>query len=71
MTEINIISTNRQKPNTCGSCKHIDNELGLVALHCDILLEQEQKEGYDIADGKVRSWWKCQFEPSKYESRHE
>jgi len=69
MVEITIVSTNQQKPNTCGSCEHTNNDLGLVALHCDILMEQEKREKYDCPDGKVRSWWKCQFKPSKYTSR--
>lgn len=63
MTRIKIINTNEGKPNTCGSCKHTDNKLGVVALHCDLL------EGEEYDWGKVRSWNKCQFKPSMYEKR--
>ena len=66
---ITIVSTNQMKPNTCGSCIHTDNDLGLVALHCDILREEQIRCGYDCPDGKVRSWEKCNFKPSRYKKR--
>ncbi len=73
MKKITIFNTNQEKPNTCGGCKHTDNDLGIVALHCDLLLKEEEKEYKTnkniIADGKVRSWYKCQFKPSKYEAK--
>lgn len=73
MAKITFCCTNENKPNTCGSCKHTDNDLGIFALHCDLLLK-EHKEEYKtnkniIPDGKVRSWWKCEFKPSKYISQ--
>lgn len=68
---IKVISLNEEKPNTCDSCKHTDNDLGLVALHCqllyDIILESKDEE-YDDSD-KVRSWNTCTFNPSRYEPR--
>jgi hypothetical protein len=64
-TEIIIHNLNQEKVNTCGSCKHTDNHLGIVALHCD-LLYNSQKDSEDFEDGKVRSWNKCHFKPSKF-----
>ncbi len=52
----------------CGNCKHSDNDLGLVALHCDLICGIEDKNG-EISDGKVRSWEKCNFQPSHWKSR--
>lgn len=59
-----LVTLNEQKPNTCGSCLHTDNDLGLVALYCD-LIERKEENNW----GKVRSWHKCRFKPSKYQSR--
>lgn len=73
MSEINIISLNQGKPNTCGSCKHSDNDLGFVSLRCAFIYEEmdsdEEHDGewYDFA--KVRSWNECHYKPSKYEPR--
>lgn len=64
--KMNIL--NEKKPNTCGSCNHTDNFLGIVALHCD-LLYVNSKDPDKYNDGKVRSWNKCHFKPSRYEKR--
>jgi hypothetical protein len=65
---INIVNTNKFLPNTCGSCKHTDNKLGVVALHCQLLydegMDKNDLEGYDW--GKVRSWEECYFKPSRW-----
>ena len=65
---INIISTNQLFPRTCGSCKHTNNKLGVVALHCQIIYDkaitEDDLEGADF--GKVRSWEKCYFKPSRW-----
>jgi len=61
MKIIKIVSLNQEKPNTCGSCKHTQNDLGMIALHCKLLYD---KEDYD--NEKRRSWNKCCFKPSKY-----
>jgi hypothetical protein len=50
---ISFCNLNQGKPNTCGSCKHTDNDLGFVALHCDIWLKLKMPES------KVRSWEKA------------
>jgi len=73
MVEINIISLNQELPNTCGSCRHTDNELGFVSLRCALIYaemeadEEHDAEWYDFA--KVRSWHECHYKPSKYEPR--
>uniref|UniRef100_A0A6M3X6J0 Uncharacterized protein n=1 Tax=viral metagenome TaxID=1070528 RepID=A0A6M3X6J0_9ZZZZ len=71
--EINIISLNEEKSNTCGSCIHTNNNLGLVSLHCQLIYDEALKsddpnamENCDFA--KVRSWNKCHFKPSRYNS---
>jgi hypothetical protein len=69
--EINIISLNQEKPNTCGSCIHTDNNLGVVALHCqsmyDEALASSDPDALEKCDwAKVRSWDKCHFNPSRY-----
>ncbi len=69
MIEINIISLNEGKPNTCGSCKHTDNDLGFVALHCQLLYDLIPEEGEVDSSDKVRSWEVCCFHPSKWEPR--
>jgi hypothetical protein len=74
--KVTIVSLNQEKPNTCGSCAHTDNDLGIVALHCQIIYDEaladpdpNSLENYDFA--KVRSWDKCHFKPSKYLSSNE
>jgi len=73
MVKVNIISLNEEKPNTCGSCKHSDNDLGFVSLRCDLIYEEmlndeeHNSEWYDFA--KVRSWHECHYSPSRYEPR--
>lgn len=57
-TKINIVCTNEEKPNTCGSCYYTDNDLGLVALHCTCQ-EEEAKAVHWDEYGKVRSYAKC------------
>jgi hypothetical protein len=52
----------------CGNCKHSDNDLGLVALHCELIYGTTEEDG-GLSDGKVRSWEKCNFKPSKWEER--
>ena len=76
---IYVVSTNEEKPNTCGSCKHSDNELGFVSLRCKLLndemnnqydkLSKDETDEHLLDYDKVRSWSKCYFEPSKYEPR--
>ena len=72
MVEINIVSLNREKPNTCGSCTHTDNDLGFVSLRCALIHkemeedEEHDSEWYDFA--KVRSWHDCHYNPSRYQS---
>lgn len=69
MVKVNIISLNQEKPNTCGSCIHTDNDLGVVSLRCALLYkemdEDDEHDGewYDFA--KVRSWDEC---CSRYQS---
>lgn len=58
----------KAKPNTCGTCKHTDNKLGLFAYHCDLMVGRILKDGEED-DGKVRSWEKCNFKPSRYAMR--
>jgi len=67
MKKIIIKSCNKEELMTCGSCKHADNDLGLVALHCDLICGTSEDGEYN--DGKVRSWEKCSFNPSRYEKR--
>ena len=57
---IKVVSLNQEKPNTCGSCKFTDNNLGIVALHCTCNNE-EAKEVWHDESGKVRSWNKCKY----------
>jgi hypothetical protein len=64
-TKIIIHNLNEEKPNTCGSCKHTDNDLGIVALHCDLIYDS-QGAYCEFEDGKVRSWNECSFKPSMY-----
>ena len=71
---IGIISLNEEKPNTCGSCKHSDNDLGFVSLRCQIIydeaLESDDPESMEKADfAKVRSWHNCSFDPERWEIR--
>ena len=69
---INIVSINEMKRNTCGSCKHSDNEYGVVALHCQLIIDDFQNGIYsgECCDwGKVRSWDKCHFKENKWEPR--
>ena len=70
---VNIVSLNQEKPNTCGSCIHTDNELGVVSLRCQLIYDEAIKsddpyalENCDFA--KVRSWHDCHFNPSHYNS---
>jgi hypothetical protein len=52
----------------CGNCKHSNNSLGIVAYHCDLLIGKELRyKEYD--DGKVRSYERCHFKPSKWIKR--
>jgi len=57
---------------------HSDNDLGLFALHCDLLQRKRScgkgtrtTQEYEYCDGKVRSWEKCVFKPSKWKGRSE
>lgn len=62
--KISIVSLNQELPDTCGSCVHTDNDMGLVALHCDLYYTKKKKPPLaDREDGyKVRSWWKaCKY----------
>ena len=54
---ITFTSLNQEKPHTCGSCKHTDNDLGFFACHCDIW------EKVGLCESKVRSWHgaKCKY----------
>jgi hypothetical protein len=51
----------------CGNCKHTGNKLGFIALHCDLICGTYDKGEYN--DGKVRSWERCCFKPSKWVRR--
>jgi hypothetical protein len=53
---------------TCGNCTHSDNNLGIVALHCDLIAGTEYESG-EYNDGKVRSWQKCELNPEKFNPR--
>jgi len=74
-----IVSTNEEKPNTCGSCIHTDNDLGFVSLRCKLLndeindefdrLDENESDEHLVDHDKVRSWSKCRFNPSRYKSR--
>lgn len=64
MSKINIIYLNQKKDNTCGSCKHTNNNLGIVALHCNIKYNDKNFE-----ESKVRSWNNCVYNPSRYEHK--
>lgn len=69
MTEINIVTLNQEKPDTCGSCSHTDNDLGIVSLKCQIIHDNWMNNEYSGEDcdwAKVRSWSKCHFNPSRY-----
>lgn len=68
---INIISTNKELYKTCGSCKHTDNDLGIVALHCQLIYDKarNKQELEDDDWGKVRSWEECYFKPSRWTPR--
>ena len=72
---VGIFSLNEEKPKTCGSCKHSDNELGIVSLRCQIIydkaIESDDPFALENADfAKVRSWHTCYFDPSKWEKRN-
>ena len=62
MNEINIVSLNQEKPNTCGGCKHSDNNLGFVSLRCAFIYEEmdndEEHDGewYDHKSGDYASY---------------
>ena len=60
---ITICNLNQEKPNTCGSCKHTQNELGFVALHCDMgIVHGKLTDHISTDDSKVRSWYKaCKY----------
>jgi hypothetical protein len=58
--KISLCNLNQEKPKTCGSCKHTQNELGLFALHCDMWIEHKKlPPNISKDDSKVRSWEKC------------
>lgn len=60
----------RKDAKICGTCKHTDNDLGIVALHCVLLRDYQLKNEPDgIPDGKVRSWNKCELKPNQWEKR--
>lgn len=59
MNRIKVVNMNEALPNTCGSCEHTQNDLGVVAIHCNLLYEKG-------LESKVRSYEKCCFNPSKY-----
>ena len=66
--QIVIHSLNQRLPNTCGGCKHTDNDLGVVSLHCDMYYEKGIYTKHISEDcNKVRSWYKaCKYyEPIK------
>ena len=42
----------------CGNCKHSDNDLGIVALHCDLVNGE---------NSKVRTWEDCMFKCEQWE----
>lgn len=58
-----IQNLNQELPNTCGSCKHTQNDYGLVSLHCDMYLHRGKLTPHITKDdSKVRSWYKkCKF----------
>ena len=58
-----VISTNEMKINTCGSCKHTDNEYGVFALHCDMYIDHKKlPPNISKDESKVRSWEKaCKY----------
>ena len=60
---ITLCNLNQELPNTCGSCKHTDNNLGIVALHCDMYYEKGiYTEHISEDSNKVRSWYKaCKY----------
>ena len=71
---VTVTSLNQEKPNTCGSCIHTDNDLGIVALHCQLIYDEAINSGNPDALekcdwAKVRSWDGCHFMPSRYEKR--
>ena len=73
MLVVNIVSLNQEEPNTCGSCIHTDNTLGIVTLRCQIIYDEASvewetnKNAMEECDfAKVRSWHECHFEPSRY-----
>ena len=49
-----------KRKKTCGNCLHTDNELGIVALHCDLVHSEINK---------VRSWETCMFKFDRWEKR--
>jgi hypothetical protein len=59
--DIRIVSLNEERPNTCGSCRWTQNELGIFALRCELIRSDEE---HDF--GKVRSWDRCHLNPSRY-----
>lgn len=71
---INIVSTNEEKPHTCGSCKHTDNDLGMVSLRCQIIYDEAEiawdagnKMAMEECDfAKVRSWHECHYNPTRW-----
>jgi len=68
--EITIVNLNQLKLDTCGSCVHTDNNIGVVAMHCQLIyndmLADIEHDGEDYDWGKVRSWDDCYFKPSRY-----
>jgi len=61
--KITICNTNQEKPNTCGSCEHTNNDLGIFALHCDMWIAHGKlTPNISKDDCKVRSWEKsCKY----------
>lgn len=70
---VNVVSLNQEKPNTCGSCVHTDNDLGFVSLRCQLIYDEAiiawetNKDAMEECDfAKVRSWHECHYKPSRY-----
>jgi len=70
---VNIVNLNQEKPNTCGSCIHTDNDIGFLSLRCQLIhdeaMESNDPDAWENCDfAKVRSWHECHFEPSRYDT---
>lgn len=71
--KIVVVNLNQEKPNTCGSCIHTDNNLGVVALHCDMYITHKKLAPHiSKDDSKVRSWYAaCKYYESMKEAKDE